>query len=55
MENKHVGYLILGISIVIITIIFLYSSTLKEFVNSGCTLTHGRDYCPMYDTINKQN
>ncbi len=55
MENKNVGYLILGISVVMIAIIFLYSSALREFVNSSCTLAHGGESCPMYETINKQN
>ena len=54
MENKHVGYMILGISVLVIAIIFMFQSTLTEFVKSSCTLAHGEDYCPMYDTIDKQ-
>ena len=54
MENKNVGYLILGISVLIIGIIFLFNSTLREIVNSSCTLAHGGTTCPMYDTITQQ-
>ena len=54
MENKNVGWLIIGISILIILIIFIFNRTLTEFVGSSCTLAHGGDYCPMYDTINQQ-
>lgn len=54
MENKNVGYLLLGVSILIILIIFMYKSALTSFVDSSCTLAHGGDYCPMYDTISQQ-
>ena len=55
MENKNVGYLILGISAVMILIIFLFNSTLKDLVTNSCSLAHGDLYsCPMYTTINQQ-
>lgn len=54
MENKYVGYLLLGVSILIIVIIFMFKTTLTNFVDSSCTLAHGGEYCPMYDTINLQ-
>ncbi|MEM3113343.1 MAG: MarR family transcriptional regulator [Candidatus Pacearchaeota archaeon] len=54
MENKNVGFLIIGISILIVFIIFIFNSTLNDIVNSSCSLAHGEDYCPMYDTITKQ-
>src|SRR3989338_547785 len=55
MENKNVGYLILGISILIIGIISLFNSTLRDFVTNSCSLAHGDLYsCPMYDTITQQ-
>ena len=55
MENKNVGYLLLGISVLIILIIFLFNSTLRDFVTSSCSLAHGDLYsCPMYKTINQQ-
>src|SRR3989344_5557969 len=55
MENKYVGYLVLGISVLIIIIIFMFNSALKEIVKSSCTEAHGDVYsCPMYQTINQQ-
>ena len=54
MENKNVGYLLLGVSILIIIIIFMFKNTLTGFVDSSCTLAHGGGYCPMYDTISQQ-
>lgn len=53
MENKHVGYIILGISIAIIFIIFLFNSAMREIVNATCSLEHGLD-CPMYQSIDQQ-
>lgn len=54
MENKYVGYLLLGISILVLVVVFMFNSTLNGFVDASCTLTHGEDYCPMYETIDKQ-
>lgn len=55
MENKHVGYLLLGISILMVVIIFLFDSTLKEFVADNCTIAHGgANICPMNKTIKDQ-
>ena len=54
MENKNVGYMLFGISVLIVIIIFMFQSTLTSFVDSSCTLAHGEEYCPMYDTIEKQ-
>ena len=53
MENKNVGYLIIGLSIVIIAIIFLFNTALKEVVSASCTM-QGHESCTMYDTISKQ-
>jgi len=54
MENKNVGYLLLGISLLFIIIVLLFNSTLKDIVSSSCSLAHGGGFCPMYDTIDKQ-
>jgi uncharacterized membrane protein len=54
MQNKQVGYLLLGISVLIIIIIFMFKSALTSFVNASCTLAHGGNSCPMYDTITTQ-
>jgi uncharacterized membrane protein len=51
MENKNVGLLIVGISIVTGLIIFIFNSALKNIVGQTCT--HGSS-CSMYDTISTQ-
>ena len=54
MENKNVGYMLLGISSIIVLIIFMFKRALTSFVDASCTLAHGADSCPMYDTISQQ-
>ncbi len=55
MENKHTGYLLLGVSVLVVVIVFMFNSTLKEIVKSNCTIAHGDAIsCPMYQTINQQ-
>ena len=52
MENKNVGYLILGIAAVFLVIIFLFQSALREIVYSNCSMEELS--CPMYESIDKQ-
>ena len=52
MENKYVGFLLIGISIAIIVIIFLFSSALKEISASSCSMEASS--CPMNKSIDKQ-
>lgn len=51
MENKHVGMIILGISIIIGIIVWIFNSALTDIVGLSCT--HGPT-CTMYDTISTQ-
>lgn len=51
MKNKYVGLLMIGISIIIGIIVFLFNNALTTIVNASCT--HGTS-CPMYGTINIQ-
>jgi len=51
MENKNVGYLVIGIAVIMIIIIFIFNSALKDIVGETCT--HGPS-CSMYDTITTQ-
>ena len=53
MENKKVGYIIIGIALLLIVIIFLFQSALKEVVELSCGLEHGLS-CPMEQTVNQQ-
>jgi len=51
MKNKNVGYLIIGISIIMIVMILIFNSALKNIVAQTCT--HGPS-CSMYSTISTQ-
>ena len=54
MENKNVGHLIVGISILIVFIIFLFNSAMKQIVTEGCPAAHLGFSCPAYRTITQQ-
>jgi len=51
MENKNVGFLVIGIAIVIGIIVWIFNSALTNIV--GATCSHGSS-CTMYDTIRTQ-
>lgn len=51
MKNKNVGFLIVGIAVVIVAIVLLFNSGLKGIVDQACD--HGSS-CTMYDTIAMQ-
>jgi len=48
MENKHVGAIIVGISVIIGVIVWIFNEGLKKIVGDTCT--HGPT-CSMFDTI----
>lgn len=48
MENKRVGWLIVGIGILMSFIVFIFNMALNRIVGDTCT--HGSS-CSMYDTI----
>ena len=56
MENKNVGWLIIGVTLVIMFIIFLFNNAMKSIVKEGCPIIeeHGGSFCPAYGTINQQ-
>lgn len=51
MKNRNVGFLIIGLAIVIGIIILLFNSALSSIVNTTCS--HGSS-CSMYKTIDTQ-
>ncbi|MDP3026220.1 MAG: MarR family transcriptional regulator [Nanoarchaeota archaeon] len=51
MKNKNVGYLIIGLAIVLGVIVFIFNNALTTIVNTTCT--HGPS-CSMYGTIKTQ-
>ncbi len=53
MENKHVGFLVLGIAVVLVFIIFLFQNTVKELVVATCGLPHAAS-CPATEGIKQQ-
>jgi len=52
MENKNVGFIILGIAVLLIFIIFLFNQALTGIASSGCSMD--KLSCPMYQGINQQ-
>ncbi len=53
MENKNVGFLILGIAVVVVIIVFLFNNAMKEIVVNSCGAEHA-SVCPMNETIKQQ-
>ncbi|MBS3078741.1 MarR family transcriptional regulator [Candidatus Pacearchaeota archaeon] len=51
MKNKNVGFLILGIAVLIIFVIIIFNQGMTAIVNDSCA--HG-DSCTMYKTIKTQ-
>lgn len=54
MENKNVGWMIIGISLLVVVIIFIFNNAMKEIIMQGCPAAHGGYACPAYGTINQQ-
>jgi len=55
MENKNAGWIMLGISVLIVFLIYLFNNTLMESVRSSCFIQHGDvNSCEMYDSVNYQ-
>jgi uncharacterized membrane protein len=53
MQNKTVGYLLLGVSIAIVFIIFLFNNAMKSIIIDQCGPIHGPT-CEMNDNVNQQ-
>jgi uncharacterized membrane protein len=53
MENKNVGFLILGFSVLIVIIIFMFNSSLKNIIRLSCGAEHAVS-CPMTASVNQQ-
>ena len=51
MENKKVGWLILGIGVVMVAVVLIFNFGLKDLVSQTCS--HGPS-CGMYGTIKTQ-
>jgi len=53
MENKNVGWLIIGMAVIIVVVIFLFNNAMKEIIIGGCGPEHG-PVCPMNKTVDNQ-
>jgi len=51
MKNRNVGWVIIGIALLMIVVVLIFNFTLKEIVGETCS--HGSS-CTMYDTISVQ-
>ncbi len=51
MKNKNVGYLIVGIAVLIVAIVLIFNSALEDIIDTTCD--HGTT-CQMYDTLSVQ-
>jgi len=51
MKNKNVGYLVIGIAVLVFFMVVSYNNALRTIVDTNCT--HGST-CPMYVTIRTQ-
>lgn len=51
MRNKNVGYLVIGIAIVMAILVWIFNKGLKDIVSATCT--HGPS-CSMYESISIQ-
>ncbi len=51
MKNKNVGYLIVGISVLIVAIILIFNTALEDIIDTTCD--HGTT-CQVYDTLSVQ-
>jgi len=54
MENKQVGYIILGIAAVLVLIVLMFQSTLTKAVASTCSAENHALSCPMNAGVNQQ-
>jgi len=52
MENKNVGWILIGIAVLMVIIIFVFNSALRDVVKSSCSMEE--TICPMYKTISQQ-
>ena len=54
MENKNVGYILVGIALLLIIIVFLFQNALQEITAATCTSPDHSLTCPMNAGINQQ-
>lgn len=48
------GYLLLGISVLIVFIIFIFNNAIEEFGEKTCPVIQSGDFCPTHSAVNQQ-
>ena len=51
MKNRNVGFLIVGISLIIFAVIFIFNAGLRDVLSATCSMG---PTCSMYDTLSFQ-
>ncbi|MGV8142077.1 MAG: helix-turn-helix transcriptional regulator [Candidatus Pacearchaeota archaeon] len=56
MQIKHIGWLMIGIAVILVGIVFLFKSSLEQYIYTTCPLLHdtGATECPATRTLNQQ-
>ncbi len=56
MQIRHIGWIMIGISIVLLGIVFLFKTSLEDYIYTTCPLLHntGETECPATRTLNQQ-
>lgn len=54
MENKHVGWLLIGIAIMLAVIVLLFGNNAKTLLETTCPLVYEGYDCPAYGALDKQ-
>ena len=52
MENKHVGWLLVGVAVVFEAVIYLFNNTTKSVLDNTCPIIAEGHPCPAYAAIN---
>lgn len=56
MQVRHIGWIMIGLAIVLVGIVFLFKSSLQDYIYTTCPLLHNTDAieCPATRTLNQQ-
>ncbi len=54
MENKHIGWLIIGVAVVLAGIILLFGEAMQRIVIEGCPIARETGECPSQGALTQQ-
>ena len=52
MENKYVGWLLVGVAVVVEVVIYLFNNATKSVLDNSCPIIAEGHACPAYSAIN---